>query len=87
LNSHQSVHPEIMLRMNTELTNAKQRVARAHERLGLQRVHIRTPGDTGQDTNAAKAVFRTMRRTMETYEEDRFQIEAELVMARAGAWF
>jgi len=27
-----------------------------------------------------------MRQTMEASEDDRFQIEAELVMARAGAW-
>ena len=40
----------------------------------------------GRDTNRAEAVFRTMRQTMEASEEDRFQIEAELVMARAGAW-
>jgi len=69
--------------VNTELTNAKQRVGNAHQRLGLQRVLIRTL----RDTNAAKAVFRTMRRTMESYEEDRFQIEAELLMEKAGPWF
>ena len=72
--------------MNTELTNAKQRVASAHERLGLQRVRFRTLRAGGRDTNRAKAAFRTMRQTMEASEEDRFQIEAELVMARAGAW-
>jgi outer membrane protein TolC len=72
--------------MNTELTNAKQRVASAHERLGLQRVRFRTLRAGGRDTNRAEAVFRTMRQTMEASEEDRFQIEAELVMARAGAW-
>lgn len=76
-----------MLCMNTELTNAKQRVASAHERLGMHRVRIRTLRAGGRDTNAAKAVLRTMRRTMEACEEDRFQLEAELVMARAGAWF
>ena len=73
--------------MNTELTNAKQRAASAHQRLGLQRVRLRTLRATGRDTNAAKAVFRTMRQTMEASEEDRFQIEAELLMARAGPWF
>jgi uncharacterized protein (DUF2267 family) len=76
-----------MLCMNTELTNAKQRVASAHQRLGLQRVRIRTLRATGQDTNAAEAVFRTMRQTMEASEEDRFQVEAELLMAKAGPWF
>jgi hypothetical protein len=72
--------------MNTELTNAKQRLASAHERLGLQRVRIRTLRAGGRDTSGAEAVFRTMRRTMEASEEDRFQIEAELVMAQSGAW-
>ena len=72
--------------MNTELTNAKQRVASAHESLGLQRVHFRTLRAGGRDTIRAEAVFRTMRETMEASEEDRFQIEAELVMARAAAW-
>ena len=72
--------------MNTELTNAKQRVASAHERLGLQRVRFQTLRAGGRDTNRAEVVFRTMRQTMEASEEDRFQIEAELVMARAGSW-
>jgi hypothetical protein len=73
--------------MNTELTNANERAANAHERLGLQRVRFRTLRAGGRDTNAAAAVFRTMRRTMEASEEDRFQIEAELLMARTGPWF
>ena len=72
--------------MNTELTNATQRVASAHERLGLQGVRTRTLRAEGCDCSGAEAVFRTMRRTMEASEEGRFQIEAELVMARAGAW-
>jgi hypothetical protein len=72
--------------MNTELTNANQRASSAHQRLGLQRVRLRTLRAMGRDTNRAEAVFRTMRQTMEASEEDRFQIEAELVMARAGAW-
>jgi hypothetical protein len=75
-----------MLRMNTELTNANERAASAHQRLDLQRVRIRTLKVTGRDTKAAVAVFRTMRQTMDACEEDRFQIEAELVMAKAGAW-
>ena len=73
--------------MNTELTNANERAARAHERLGLQRVRIRTLRATGRDAHAATALFRTMRQTMEAYEEDRFQIEAELLMEKAGPWF
>ena len=73
--------------MNTEMTNANERAASAHERLGLQRVRIRTLRSTGRDTRAATALFRTMRQTMEAYEEDRFQIEAELLMEKAGPWF
>jgi len=76
-----------MQSMNTELTNANQRVASAHQRLGLQRVRIRTLRAGGRDTSAAAAAFGTMRRTMEASEEDRFQIEAELLMARTGPWF
>ena len=73
--------------MNTELTNANERAASAHERLGLQRVRIRTLRATGRDTRAATALFRTMRQTVEACEEDRFQIEAELLMEKAGPWF
>jgi hypothetical protein len=73
--------------VNTEMTNANERVRSAHERLGLQRVRFRTLRATGWDTNAARAVFRTMWQTMEASEEDRFQVEAELLMAKAGPWF
>jgi len=72
--------------MNTELTNAKQRVASAHERLALQRVRIRASRAEGRDTNAVAAAYGRMRRTTEASEEDRFQVEAELLMARAGPW-
>jgi hypothetical protein len=72
--------------MNAELTNANERAASSHQRLGLQRLRLRTLRASGRDTNRAEAIFRTMRQTMEAAEEDRFQIEAELVMARAGAW-
>jgi hypothetical protein len=72
--------------MNTELTNANERAASSHQRLGLQRLRLQTLRASGQNTNRAKAIFRTMRQTMEAAEEDRFQVEAEIVMARAGAW-
>jgi hypothetical protein len=72
--------------MNMELTNANERAASSQQRLGLQRLRLRTLRASGRDTNRAEAIFRTMRQTMEVSEEDRFQIEAELVMARAGAW-
>lgn len=87
MNSHRSAHRVKMRPMNTELTNANERAASAHQRLGLQRVRIRTLKAGGRDTVAATAVFRTMRRTMEASEEDRAQIEAELIMARTGPWF
>jgi len=87
VNSHRTAHRANMRPMNTELTNANERVASAHQRLGLQRVRIRTLRAGGHDTVAATVVFRTMRRTMEASEEDRAQIEAELIMARTGPWF
>ena len=80
-------HGANMRPMNTELTNANERVASAHERLGLQRVRIRTLKARGHDIIAAAAAFRTMRQSMEASEEDRFQIEAELLMTRTGPWF
>ena len=73
--------------MNSELTNVTRRVAEAHDRLDMQRQHIRALRADRHDTSAAEVVFKTMRRTMETYEEDRLQIEAELVMAKAGSWY
>src|SRR5258705_11887558 len=61
-----------MQSMNTELTNANQRVASAHQRLGLQRVRIRTLRAGGRDTSAAAAALGAMGRTMEASDEDRF---------------
>jgi hypothetical protein len=72
---------------NSDLTNANRRVAEAHDRLDIQRQRIRRLRVDRRDTRAAEALFKTMRRTMETYEEDRLQIEAELVMAKAGPWY
>jgi hypothetical protein len=72
---------------NSDLTNANRRVAEAHDRLDIQRQRIRMLRVDRRDTTAAEALFKTMRRTMETYEEDRLQIEAELVMAKAGPWY
>ena len=39
------------------------------------------------DTNDAEAVFRTMRRTLEAYEEERRQIEDEVIGTKATARF
>ena len=72
---------------NSDLMNANRRVAGAHDRLDIQRQRIRALRVDRHDTSAAETLFKKMRRTMETYEEDRLQIEAELVMARAGSWY
>jgi hypothetical protein len=72
---------------NSDLTNANRRVDEAHDRLDMQRHRIRALRADRHDTSAAEAVLKTMRRTVETYEEDRLQIEAELVMAKAGSWY
>jgi hypothetical protein len=77
----------VMTFPNSDLTNANRRVAEAHDRLDMQRQRIRALRVDRHDTRAAEAVFKTMRRTMEIYEEDRLQIEAELVMAKAGPWY
>ena len=70
--------------MKSDLTCANQRVAEARERLDLQRDIIRELWTGGRDTNDAEAVFRTLRRTLEIFEQDRRQIEDELVGAKAG---
>jgi hypothetical protein len=67
--------------------NANRRVADARERLDLQRDIIRELWTGGRDTNDAEAVLRTLRRTLEIFEQDRRQIEDELVWAKAGASF
>ena len=64
---------------NSDLTNANQRIAEARERLDLQRDRVRTLRAGRHDTNDAEAVFRIMRRTLETLERRRHQIEDELV--------
>ena len=60
-----------------DLKNAQQRLVRAFEHLDRQQEHILKLRAGRQDTNDAEAVFRTMRRTLEAYEEDRRQIEIE----------
>jgi predicted nucleic acid-binding Zn-ribbon protein len=70
---------------NSDLTNANQRVAQARERLDLQRDRIQKLRTDRHDTNDAEAAFRTMRRTLETYEEDRREIEEEVIGTEASA--
>ena len=64
---------------NSDLANANQRVARARERLDLQRDRIQNLRAGRGDTNDAEAVFRIMRRTLDTFERRRGQIEDELL--------
>jgi hypothetical protein len=80
-------HMKLMTFPNSDLTNANRRVDEAHDRLDIQRQRIRALRADRHDTSAAEAVFKMMRRTLETYEEDRLQIEAELMMAKAGSWY
>ena len=55
----------------------------ARERLERQRALIRELAKSGEDTNAAEALFRTMRRTLERLEEDRGKIEDALYTVKA----
>jgi hypothetical protein len=72
---------------NSDLKNAYQRLARALEQLDRQQEVILNLRSGRRDTNDAEAVFRTMRRTLENYEEDRRQIEDEIIDAKASASF
>ena len=70
---------------NSDLKNAYQRLARAFEQLDRQQELILNLRSDRRDTNGAEAVFRTMRRTLEVYEQERRQIEDEVIDAKAGA--
>jgi hypothetical protein len=72
---------------NSDLKNAYQRLARAFEHLDRQQELILKLRAGRHDTNDAEATFRTMRRTLETYEEDRRQIEDEVISTKASARF
>jgi hypothetical protein len=72
---------------NSDLKNAYERLARAFEQLDRQHELILNLRADRRDTNDAEAVFRTMRRTLESYEEDRRQIEDEVIDAKASAAF
>jgi hypothetical protein len=64
---------------NIDLVSLNQRIAEARERLDLQRELIRALWSGRRDTNDAVVVFRALRRTLETFEGRRHQIEDELV--------
>ena len=72
---------------NSDLKNAYQRLARALEQLDRQQELILKLRVDRHDTNDAEAVFRTMRRTLEVYEEERRQIEDEVIGTKATARF
>jgi hypothetical protein len=72
---------------NSDLKNAYQRLARALEQLDRQQELILKLRVDQHDTNDAEAVFRTMRRTLEAYEEERRQIEDEVIGTKATARF
>ena len=72
---------------NSDLKNAYERLARAFEQLDRQQELILNLRADRRDTNDAEAVFKTMRRTLETYEEERRQIEDEVIDAKASTAF
>jgi hypothetical protein len=72
---------------NSDLKNAYQRLARALEQLDRQQEVILKLRLDRHDTNDAEAVFRGMRRTLETYEEERRQIEDEVISTRTTTRF
>jgi hypothetical protein len=67
----------------SELTNADQRITRTRDRLERQRELIQKLAEEGQDTNDAEALFKSLRMTLETLEDERRQIEDELFAAKA----
>jgi multidrug resistance efflux pump len=68
---------------NSDLDRADRRVAQARARLERQREIVQTLAARRQDTSTAAALLRTMRRTLEAFEEDRRLIEDEMFAARS----
>jgi hypothetical protein len=68
----------------SDLTMVDQRVAQARERLERQRDIIQKLASGGGDTLTAETLFRAMRRTLESFEEDRRAIEDEMFAAKAN---
>jgi hypothetical protein len=68
----------------SDLERVDQRVAQARERLECQREIIQQLAARGRDTMTAEALFRTMRRTLEDFEEDRRAIEDEMFAAKSA---
>lgn len=66
---------------DNDLVRLNRRIADARGRLDLQRERLRALWSDRRDTNDAEAVFRTLRRTLETFEGRRHRIEDELLRA------
>ena len=66
---------------DNDLVRLNRRIADARERLDLQRERLRALWSDRRDTNDAEAVFRALRRTVETFEGRRHRIEDELLRA------
>jgi multidrug resistance efflux pump len=66
----------------SDLTMADRRLARARDCVERQRELIQRLAASRQDTSSAEAAFRAMRRTLESFEEDRRVIEDEMFAAR-----
>jgi hypothetical protein len=62
----------------SDLVMVDRRLARARERVEQQRELIEQLAASRQDTASAEALFRAMRRTLESVEEDRRVIEDEV---------
>jgi hypothetical protein len=69
---------------HSDLRLADQRLAQARERIERQREIIHELAAARRDTSNAEAVFRTMRRTVESFEADRRTIEDEIFALRAS---
>jgi len=67
---------------NRELDRVDRRIAQQRERLERQREIIQELAAARRDTTTATTLFRTMRRTLEAFEEDRRVIEDEMFAAR-----
>jgi hypothetical protein len=63
---------------HSDLRLADQRLALARERIERQREIIQELAAARRDTSHAEAVFKAMRRTLESFEADRRAIEDEV---------
>lgn len=68
-----------MIFPSSDLADANQHVSEARSRLELQRELILKLRTSRHDTNDAEAVFRSLRRTLETFQARRRRIEDKLV--------